>query len=529
MQPRDPRVKALWVLLRRRQLLAREPVDQGRRCAASGRTDSATPPPAHHASECWRCSGRGECSGRGHWRATRAAAPEARGNPAAPAPPPVTLRRVATARPLLRRPLQATRRPVDAARASATASADATAPADSGEKTRTLNGAVQDASALYRRFTRLPARSLQRVSHERLMPPVVVELGRLVGGHVSVEQVGRPSSHLHPLHGRSAAARLRRGRPSPLRHRRQLSRHRAGDRRMNLGLDELIIVNPGPAAPSKPSWFLGDDGGLYRIGRPGRRHRDSTRPRSAMPSRCRGSSSATTECCTRRTLNRSSELEATWRKCKESKRSFTGRSTTRSSCRSRTAARAPTFAIEMAKRDARILRFFVDVQNKTRLETNLQASGTLPSLNSYEVRAMRVVVSPLLRRGEAEHKRRTSARSRDRQRARRSHLQLGHQPARRRKDDDRDADLLLPGRRRRQPGQPGRCRATASPIRWPRSGSPSPCRSNPTRTSAWRSSSRKACPRTRQPRRTGPLRLGDATGPLRLWVVLDGYLTRDVQ
>ena len=27
----------------------------------------------------------------------------------------------------------------------------------------------------------------------------------------------------------------------------------------------------------------------------------------------------------------------------------------------------------------------------------------------------------------------------------------------------------------------------------------------------------------------GPLRLGDATGPLRLWVVLDGYLTRDVQ
>ena len=27
----------------------------------------------------------------------------------------------------------------------------------------------------------------------------------------------------------------------------------------------------------------------------------------------------------------------------------------------------------------------------------------------------------------------------------------------------------------------------------------------------------------------GPLRLGNATGPLRLWVVLDGYLTRDVQ
>jgi hypothetical protein len=28
---------------------------------------------------------------------------------------------------------------------------------------------------------------------------------------------------------------------------------------------------------------------------------------------------------------------------------------------------------------------------------------------------------------------------------------------------------------------------------------------------------------------SGPSRLGNATGPLRLWVVLDGYLTRDVQ
>ena len=34
----------------------------------------------------------------------------------------------------------------------------------------------------------------------------------------------------------------------------------------------------------------------------------------------------------------------------------------------------PTFQTEMDKRDSRILRFFVDVQNKTRLETNLQAS-----------------------------------------------------------------------------------------------------------------------------------------------------------
>jgi hypothetical protein len=43
--------------------------------------------------------------------------------------------------------------------------------------------------------------------------------------------------------------------------------------------------------------------------------------------------------------------------------------------------------------DPRMIRFFVDVQNKTRLETNLQASGILPSLNTFEARAMRVVVS----------------------------------------------------------------------------------------------------------------------------------------
>ncbi len=45
--------------------------------------------------------------------------------------------------------------------------------------------------------------------------------------------------------------------------------------------------------------------------------------------------------------------------------------------------------------DPRMIRFFVDIQNKTRLETNLQASGVLPSLNTFEARAMRVVVSSL--------------------------------------------------------------------------------------------------------------------------------------
>lgn len=41
------------------------------------------------------------------------------------------------------------------------------------------------------------------------------------------------------------------------------------------------------------------------------------------------------------------------------------------------------------------LKFFVNVQGKTRLETNLQSASLLPHYNTFEARAMRVVVSDL--------------------------------------------------------------------------------------------------------------------------------------
>jgi hypothetical protein len=47
---------------------------------------------------------------------------------------------------------------------------------------------------------------------------------------------------------------------------------------------------------------------------------------------------------------------------------------------------------DKAMTDKRVIRFFTDVQNKSRLETNLQAAGVLPSLNSFEAYALRVVV-----------------------------------------------------------------------------------------------------------------------------------------
>ena len=42
-----------------------------------------------------------------------------------------------------------------------------------------------------------------------------------------------------------------------------------------------------------------------------------------------------------------------------------------------------------------VLRFFLDVTGKTKLQTNMQASALLPHWNTYEARAMRVVISDL--------------------------------------------------------------------------------------------------------------------------------------
>jgi hypothetical protein len=192
-------------------------------------------------------------------------------------------------------------------------------------------------------------------------------------------------------------------------------------------------------------------------------------------------------------------------------------------------AASPTFASEMAKRDARILRFFVDVQNKTRLETNLQASGQLPSLNRYEVRAMRVVVSPLLRRPKGRTK------------------DEAHDPD----TDNVLADLiynsvtsLLVGEKTmiEMPTYYFPAGAGVSPGTegLPSHGQPDPMAtfrfSEPVQIEPNQNFRVEILFPQGVPERPkqssaphGPLRLGDASGPLRLWVVLDGYLTRDVQ
>jgi hypothetical protein len=184
----------------------------------------------------------------------------------------------------------------------------------------------------------------------------------------------------------------------------------------------------------------------------------------------------------------------------------------------------PTFLTEMRRRDERTLRFFVDVQNKTKLETNLQASGTLPSLNSYEVRAMRVVASPQLRTPRDPE-----------------NTPLGV-------SDNILADLiynsvtsLLVGEKTMiemptfyfpsgagvSPGTPG----------LPSHGEPDPMATfrfsepvtiEPNQNFRVEMIFPQGVP-TRNGTPNAPIRLGDAEGPFRLWVVLDGYLTRDVQ
>jgi len=177
---------------------------------------------------------------------------------------------------------------------------------------------------------------------------------------------------------------------------------------------------------------------------------------------------------------------------------------------------APTFQSSMT--DPRVIRFFVDVQNKTRLETNMQAAGTLPSQNSYEARAMRVVVSSLQPR-------------KDDPRAEKIKLALN--------EPEIMADLiynsvtsLLVGEKTmiEMPtfGFPSGAGISSGFPTVSNHGSPDPS-----------ATFRFAEPVNIEPQqnfrvemqfpREVPERLATVHGPLRVWVQLDGYMVRDVQ
>jgi hypothetical protein len=174
--------------------------------------------------------------------------------------------------------------------------------------------------------------------------------------------------------------------------------------------------------------------------------------------------------------------------------------------------------------DSRMIRFFVDVQNKTRLETNLQASGVLPSLNEFEARAMRVVISSL-------------------------HRFAPEDPTL--KPEFNEAELfsdfifnsvttLLVGEKVMIEGPtwffPGGAGVLSTSPTVSTHGEPNP-------TATFRFAEPVFIDKQQNFRveilfpqgvpgqgdLTNPRKLAGAKGPIRIWVVLDGYLTRDVQ
>ncbi|NGZ08879.1 MAG: hypothetical protein CV088_05755 [Nitrospira sp. LK70] len=175
--------------------------------------------------------------------------------------------------------------------------------------------------------------------------------------------------------------------------------------------------------------------------------------------------------------------------------------------------------------DPRVIRFFVDIQNKTKLETNMQASGVLPSLNTFEARALRVVVSSLHRFSPKRSKA-------DELQAERNEAEIL-------------ADLIYNSVTSLIVGEKI---MIEMPTFWFPSGagvSPGLTVSNhgePDPTATFRF----AEPVYIEPQQgfrvemafpqgvpgVSPVddqKLAHVTGPLRIWVVLDGYLTRDVQ
>jgi len=177
---------------------------------------------------------------------------------------------------------------------------------------------------------------------------------------------------------------------------------------------------------------------------------------------------------------------------------------------------APTLATTMA--DPRVIRYFVDVQNKTKLETNMQSAGQLSSSNSYEARSIRVIVSSLQPRKEDSKPEKLK--------------QLWNEP-------EFVAALIYNSVTVFYVGE--KVMIEAPTFMFPSgagvfSGFPTTAGHGvPSPTDTFRF----AEPVTIEPQqnfrveiqfpRDIPEQVATAIGPLRIWVVLDGYMVRDVQ
>ncbi len=175
-----------------------------------------------------------------------------------------------------------------------------------------------------------------------------------------------------------------------------------------------------------------------------------------------------------------------------------------------------TFEQAMTRTDPRVLRFFVDVQNKTRLETNQQAAGVLPSLNSYEARALRVVVSSVAVIKKDGTGKNTNP-----------------------EDADFLADLIYNSVTSLLVGEkimieiptfwfPAGAGVSPGNGNVTNHGEPDPMATFRFAEPVFIESQQNFRVETSFPRDV-PQIIKDTKGPLRIWIVLDGYLTRDVQ
>jgi hypothetical protein len=193
-----------------------------------------------------------------------------------------------------------------------------------------------------------------------------------------------------------------------------------------------------------------------------------------------------------------------------------------------------TMFTDFVTTDSQVIRFFVDPQNKTKLETNLQGSGVLPSSSAFEVRALWVVLSnlPLTEKKQISTRRPGTKNTKDRE------AQLN--------ESEILADLIYNSVTSLTVGEKI---MIEMPTFWfsfgvgISPGFPTIANGEPYTTAIYRLAEpiyiepqqnfrvEMAFPRG-VPGAGPPLdktKLAGAEGPLRIWVVLDGYLTRDVQ
>jgi hypothetical protein len=178
-----------------------------------------------------------------------------------------------------------------------------------------------------------------------------------------------------------------------------------------------------------------------------------------------------------------------------------------------------SFHQAMERIDPRVLRFFVDVQNKTRLETNQQAAGVLPSLNSYEARALRVVVSSVPEFEAIDENDNVTFTNPD--------------------DADFLADLIYNSVTSLLVGEkvmieiptfwfPAGAGVSPGNGNVTNHGEPDPMATFRFAEPVFIESQQNFRVETSFPRDV-PAQIRETRGPLHIWIVLDGYLTRDVQ